>query len=157
MYFTKIWKNLLPQSPLISGTIEEAFLSESFKNTKFFDLSSSSKLLWIKGNWGRMNIFLDLKNLSQDGSNALFPKSFRPKFIENDPYKVWPKMHIYTKKCKKIKFLKIFKIQIFKKFIFSKNFYLLQNPSKIDSGGPWSSKNMWQIAETHFHATNIHC
>ena len=58
---------------------------------------------------------------------------------------------------KKFNFFKIFKVKIFEKIIFSKKLHLLQNTSKIDSGSPWSSKNLWQIAETHLYATNTNC
>ena len=66
-------------------------------------------------------------------------------------------MHIYIKKWKKFNFSKFSKSKFSKKSFFSKNFHLLQNASKIDSGSPWSSKNLWKIAETHLSATNINC
>ena len=58
LYFSKIKKlYILPQFPLVSGTIEEAFLSKFFKNSYFWDLDPSSTSPQTKGNWGRMNNF----------------------------------------------------------------------------------------------------
>jgi len=68
-----------------------------------------------------MNIFLDLKNISQDGFNALFPKSFRPKFIENDPYEVCSRMqkNQIFENFQNPNFQKIHFLIFFEKFLFT--------------------------------------
>ena len=90
LYFSKIKQfNTLPQFPLVSGTIEEAFLSKFFKTSYFWDLilpQPYHKQKIIEAGW---KTFFS-KNIGIGGSNAFFPKSFRQIFAEIDASKDSP-------------------------------------------------------------------
>ena len=74
---------ILPQSPFISEVIEEALKSQFWVGSV---LNPSSVPSEIKGDWGRIKIFLFLKNIDHKLSNASFPVCFRQLFTENEDW-----------------------------------------------------------------------
>ena len=79
----KHFRIIRPHLLCVFNTFEEAWIWWFFLILKEHFLNPSSTTAEIKGNWGRMKIFLFFKNISCQLSNARFPDWFDPLVVEN--------------------------------------------------------------------------
>ena len=98
LYFSKIKKFfILPQSPLISARIEEGHFLKFLKMLKIAIFTFPQLLQKSKAIEVGCEIFLFLKNMHLELSNALFRVCLRQKSVKNAAFEIFKKFENFKK------------------------------------------------------------